>query len=68
MINSTIEENLEDALPCFALSKNDSYLMSASGGEISLFIMESFKVMEFRLCLCDLLGVQLVWNSYIIHV
>ncbi|XLU26069.1 hypothetical protein S245_062135, partial [Arachis hypogaea] len=32
------------AVPCFALSKNDSYVMSASGGKISLFNMITFKV------------------------
>ncbi|QHN95049.1 hypothetical protein S83_061573 [Arachis hypogaea] len=31
------------AVPCFALSKNDSYVMSASGGKISLFNMITFK-------------------------
>ncbi|CAL9022900.1 unnamed protein product, partial [Prunus brigantina] len=29
---------------CFALSKKDSYVMSASGGKISLFNMMTFKV------------------------
>ncbi|XP_020977182.1 protein TOPLESS isoform X1 [Arachis ipaensis] len=33
------------AVPCFALSKNDSYVMSASGGKISLFNMMTFKTM-----------------------
>ncbi|KAL3745215.1 hypothetical protein ACJRO7_014346 [Eucalyptus globulus] len=36
--------NPEDAVPCFAVSKNDSYLISASGGEIFLFNMETFEV------------------------
>eukprot|EP00850_Spirogloea_muscicola_P001880 SM000007S20840 [mRNA] locus=s7:486412:491929:+ [translate_table: standard] len=35
----------EDAVPCIALSKNDSYVMSASGGKVSLFNMLTFKVM-----------------------
>ncbi|XP_057454641.1 protein TOPLESS-like isoform X2 [Lotus japonicus] len=35
----------EEAVPCFALSKNDSYVMSASGGKISLFNMMTFKTM-----------------------
>ncbi|GAV85799.1 LOW QUALITY PROTEIN: WD40 domain-containing protein [Cephalotus follicularis] len=43
MTNDRSEKNLEDAVPCFALSKNDSYVMSASGGNISLFNMISFK-------------------------
>ncbi|KAK2432397.1 topless-related protein [Trifolium repens] len=37
--------NPEDSVPCFALSKNDSYVMSASGGKISLFNMMTFKTM-----------------------
>ncbi|GAV81493.1 WD40 domain-containing protein [Cephalotus follicularis] len=45
MTNDMSEKNLEDAVPCFALSKNDSYVMSASGGKISLFNMISFKTM-----------------------
>lgn len=48
MTNDISEINLEDAIPCFALSKNDSYLMSASGGKFSLFNMITFKVMEFN--------------------
>ncbi|KAL9665557.1 hypothetical protein QQ045_020978 [Rhodiola kirilowii] len=45
MTNETNETNLEEAVPCFALSKNDSYVMSASGGKISLFNMMTFKTM-----------------------
>ena len=44
MTNDTREGNKEDVVPCFALSKNDSYVMSASGGKISLFNMMTFKV------------------------
>ncbi|KAL0680730.1 hypothetical protein Bca4012_047577 [Brassica carinata] len=44
MTNETSDTNPEDAIPCFALSKNDSYVMSASGGKISLFNMMTFKV------------------------
>lgn len=44
MTNETSATNAENAAPCFALSKNDSYVMSASGGRISLFNMMSFKV------------------------
>ena len=47
MTNDISETNLEDAVPCFALSKNDSYVMSASGGKISLFNMMTFKVEAF---------------------
>ncbi|KAL2463066.1 Topless-related protein 4 [Forsythia ovata] len=45
MTNEITETNLEEAVPCFALSKNDSYVMSASGGKISLFNMMTFKTM-----------------------
>lgn len=48
MTNDISEINLEDAVPCFALSKNDSYVMSASGGKISLFNMMTFKVIVFH--------------------
>lgn len=34
----------EDSVSCIALSKNDSYVMSASGGKVSLFNMMTFKV------------------------
>lgn len=44
MTNDISETNPEEAVPCFALSKNDSYVMSASGGKISLFNMMTFKV------------------------
>ncbi|XP_056162473.1 uncharacterized protein LOC115684239 isoform X4 [Syzygium oleosum] len=45
MTNDTSDTNPEDAVPCFALSKNDSYLISVSGGKISLFNMMTFKTM-----------------------
>ncbi|KAK4761470.1 hypothetical protein SAY87_029354 [Trapa incisa] len=45
MNNDVSGVNLEDAVPCIALSKNDSYVMSACGGKISLFNMMTFKVM-----------------------
>lgn len=50
MTNDISDTNPEDAVPCFALSKNDSYVMSASGGKISLFNMMTFKVDGF-LCI-----------------
>ncbi|KAK3436833.1 hypothetical protein EUGRSUZ_C01361 [Eucalyptus grandis] len=43
MTNDISDTNPEDAVPCFALSKNDSYVMSASVGKISLFNMMTFK-------------------------
>lgn len=45
MTNDASDTNPEEAVPCFALSKNDSYVMSASGGKISLFNMMTFKTM-----------------------
>ncbi|PKI49788.1 hypothetical protein CRG98_029837 [Punica granatum] len=45
MSNDVTGVNLEEAVPCIALSKNDSYVMSACGGKISLFNMMTFKVM-----------------------
>ncbi|GLT27833.1 hypothetical protein SLA2020_028040 [Shorea laevis] len=45
MTNDINDTNPEDAVSCFALSKNDSYVMSASGGKISLFNMMTFKTM-----------------------
>lgn len=41
--------NPEEAVPCIALSKNDSYVMSASGGKVSLFNMMTFKVWVSKL-------------------
>ncbi|GAV60959.1 WD40 domain-containing protein [Cephalotus follicularis] len=45
MTNDVTDTSPEEAVPCFALSKNDSYVMSASGGKISLFNMMTFKTM-----------------------
>lgn len=45
MINDLTGAKPEDAVPCFALSKNDSYVMSVSGGKISLFNLMTFKTM-----------------------
>lgn len=44
MVNDTADSNSQEAVPCFALSKNDAYLFSASGGVISLYIVMTFKV------------------------
>ncbi|PWZ10158.1 Protein TPR1 [Zea mays] len=44
MTNDTSDTNPEEAIPCIALSKNDSYVMSASGGKVSLFTMMTFKI------------------------
>ncbi|KAG1363958.1 putative protein TPR3 [Cocos nucifera] len=45
MTNEISDANTEEVVHCFALSKNDSYVMSASGGKISLFNMMTFKTM-----------------------
>ncbi|XP_044464620.1 protein TOPLESS-like isoform X1 [Mangifera indica] len=45
MVNDTTGSNPQEVVSCFALSKNDSYLISASGGIISLFNMLTFKTM-----------------------
>ncbi|KAF3447082.1 hypothetical protein FNV43_RR12262 [Rhamnella rubrinervis] len=50
MTNDLTGAKSEDAVPCFALSKNDSYVMSSSGGKISLFNMMTFKTMTAFMC------------------
>ncbi|CAK9188197.1 unnamed protein product [Ilex paraguariensis] len=38
--------NFDEVLPCFALSKNDCYVISASGAAVSLFNMMTLKKMK----------------------
>ncbi|KAK9130670.1 hypothetical protein Sjap_011157 [Stephania japonica] len=45
MTNEISDTNPADAVPCFALSKNGWYVMSASGGKISIFNILTFKKM-----------------------
>ncbi|XP_019088639.1 PREDICTED: topless-related protein 2 [Camelina sativa] len=45
LMTNDVPENPEGTVPCIALSKNDSYVMSACGGKVSLFNMMTFKVM-----------------------
>ncbi|KAK1576560.1 hypothetical protein Q3G72_014955 [Acer saccharum] len=45
MTNDVTDSNPEEAVPCFAVSKNNSYVISASGGKISLYNMKTFKTM-----------------------
>ncbi|KAK9919923.1 hypothetical protein M0R45_028497 [Rubus argutus] len=45
MVNDVSGVNLEEAFPCIALSKNDSYVMSAYGGKIKLFNIVTLDVM-----------------------
>lgn len=60
MTNDISDASAEEAVPCFALSKNDSYVMSASGGKISLFNMMTFKVVNDTIIPpCLLLGFYL---------
>jgi len=44
LMANDVPENPEGSVPCIALSKNDSYVMSACGGKVSLFNMMTFKV------------------------
>lgn len=60
MTNDVSGVNLEEAVPCIALSKNDSYVMSASGGKVSLFNMMTFKVCSQMHALYILLILELV--------
>ncbi|KAF7130545.1 hypothetical protein RHSIM_Rhsim10G0061900 [Rhododendron simsii] len=46
MTNNVIGVNLEEAVPCMALSKNDSYLISACGGDVSVFNTMTFRVLK----------------------
>uniref|UniRef100_A0A0E0HHF0 Uncharacterized protein n=1 Tax=Oryza nivara TaxID=4536 RepID=A0A0E0HHF0_ORYNI len=45
LMNDTANGNPEEAAACSLLSKNDCYLISASGGKVSLFNMLNFKTM-----------------------
>lgn len=45
MIND-VPNSSKATFPCMALSKNDSYVMSACGAKISLFNMMTFKVIS----------------------
>ncbi|KAJ1375967.1 WD40/YVTN repeat-like-containing domain superfamily, partial [Sesbania bispinosa] len=45
LMTNDVPNNSEVVVPCIALSKNDSYVMSTCGGKISLFNMMTFKVM-----------------------
>ncbi|KAM5561099.1 hypothetical protein ABKV19_021949 [Rosa sericea] len=45
MANDVSGVNLEEAVPCIALSKNDAYVMSAYGGRIKLFNIYNLAVM-----------------------
>ncbi|XP_050366867.1 protein TPR3-like [Argentina anserina] len=46
MVNDLTGAKPDNAIHCLALSKNDSYVVSASGGKISLFNLMTFKNMS----------------------
>lgn len=58
MVNDINETSAEEAVSCFALSRNDSYTVSASGGKISLFNMMTFKVSTFSMKSRNLIGIH----------
>lgn len=64
MSNDISGVDLEEAVPCIALSKNDSYVVSACGGKVSLFNMMTFKVQIVHVCLANFLkiGIMLMVN------
>ncbi|CAI8610702.1 unnamed protein product [Vicia faba] len=45
LMTNDVPDNSEERVPCMAISKNDSYVMSACGGKISLFNLMTFRVM-----------------------
>lgn len=53
LMSNDVNENKpsDESSACIALSKNDSYVMSASGGKVSLFNMMTFKVCYCCFCL-----------------
>ena len=66
MTNNLIAGNPAETVPCFALSKNDSYVMSASGGRISLFNMMTFKViLEWNYQLLTIVKVKLLVKEFL---
>ncbi|KAJ1443545.1 WD40/YVTN repeat-like-containing domain superfamily [Sesbania bispinosa] len=44
LMTNDVRDNSEAVVPCITLSKNDSYVMSACGGRISLFNTMTFEV------------------------
>lgn len=50
MTNQVPETTLEDPIHCLAISKNDSYALSASGGKVSLYNMMNYKVTVYLDC------------------
>ncbi|CAL8998049.1 unnamed protein product, partial [Prunus brigantina] len=52
MNNDLPSTNPEDSMSCFDLSKNEKYLISATGGVISIFDMTTFKINPTHICHC----------------
>ncbi|XP_075663996.1 topless-related protein 3-like [Castanea sativa] len=58
--------NLEESVPCIALSKNDSYVMSTCGGKVSLFNMMTFKVMTTFMPASPAIGME--DSTILVHI
>lgn len=59
MTNDLRESNQEDAVPCLALSNNDCYLFSSSGGKTFFYNLIRFQVIRF---------VTALWGPSVGHV
>ncbi|XP_019152236.1 PREDICTED: uncharacterized protein LOC109149060 isoform X4 [Ipomoea nil] len=69
MINDVIGVNLEKVVPCIDLSKNDSYIVSAAGGKISLFNIMTYRVLtKFRPSPTPTFLVFYPWDNNIIAI
>lgn len=64
MTNDVTDSMLDEAPGCFALTASDGYLLSSSGGEISLFNIRSFEVITFDAMLMNGCGLQ--WKFLLI--
>ncbi|KAK9277625.1 hypothetical protein L1049_007171 [Liquidambar formosana] len=51
-MTNEINAHPKNALPCFALTKTDSYLFSLSNGEISQFILKTLEFQGYPTPLC----------------
>ncbi|KAL3807994.1 hypothetical protein ACJIZ3_000326 [Penstemon smallii] len=67
MTNDITNVNLENAIPCFALSKHGSYVMSTYGGKVSLFNMMTFNL-KFHPCTSGILKILNDPNRIFIHL
>ncbi|KAL3839008.1 hypothetical protein ACJIZ3_023600 [Penstemon smallii] len=62
MTNDVTNVNLENAIPCFALSKHGSYVMSTSGGKVSLFNMMTFNLKFHQFSLFNMMTFNLKFH------